>query len=102
MTPTDHKAVLRKLAAIDGCQASRRAADHIEYLERQLTSARDYQENLRRKLAKVRHQRDTLRRQLTGDEHVGIFDIRADHPGRLVNGRRGDHNNAGDGLEGTQ
>ena len=87
MQPTDHKAVLRKLAEIDGCQASRRAAAHIEYLERQLTSARDYQEQLRRKLGKVRHQRDTLRRQLMGEEHVGNADIRADHSGSLVDGR---------------
>ena len=71
MQPTDHKTVLRKLAEIDGCQASLKAAAHIEYLERQLTSARDYQEQLRRKLGKVRHQRDTLRRQLMGEEHVG-------------------------------
>jgi len=71
MQPTDHKAVLRALAAVDGCQASLKAAAHIEYLERQLTSARDYQEQLRRKLGKVRHQRDTLRRQLMGEEHVG-------------------------------
>jgi hypothetical protein len=87
MQPTDHKAVLRKLATVDGCQASLKAAAHIEYLERQLTSARDYQEQLRRKLGKVRHQRDTLRRQLMGEEHVGVSDIRADHLGGLVNGR---------------
>ena len=36
MTPTDHKAVLRKLAAEDGCEASLKAADYIEYLERRL------------------------------------------------------------------
>jgi hypothetical protein len=68
--PTDHKAVLRKLAAEDGCQASLKAADHIEYIERQLTSAREYQEQLRRKLGKVRHQRDTLRRQLMEKENA--------------------------------
>ena len=64
MTPTDHKAKLRALAAVDNCQASRQAADHIEYLERRLVSARDYEETLRRKLSKVRHQRDELRRML--------------------------------------
>jgi len=69
MTPTDHKAVLRKLAEEDGCQASLKAADHIEYIERQLTSAREYQEQLRRKLGKVRHQRDELKRQLTEKEN---------------------------------
>jgi hypothetical protein len=71
MQPTDHKAVLRALAAVDGCQASLKAAAHIEYLERQLTSARDYQEQLRRRLAKTRHQRDELKRKLMGEEHVG-------------------------------
>lgn len=60
MTPTDHKAVLRALAAEDGCQASLKAAAHIEYIERQLVSSRDYAENLRRKLAKARHQRNAL------------------------------------------
>jgi hypothetical protein len=94
MTPTDHKAVLRALAAVDGCQASRRAADHIEYLERQLTSARDYQEQLRRKLSKTRHQRDTLRRQLMGEENAGISDIRANHTGGLVDGRSGNRDTA--------
>jgi hypothetical protein len=69
VTPTDHKAVLRKLAAEDGCQASLKAADHIEYIERQLTSAREYQEQLRRKLGKVRHQRDELKRQLMEKEN---------------------------------
>jgi primosomal protein N'' len=60
----DHKAVLRALAEKDGCRASLKAAEHIEYLERRLVSARDYEERLRRKLAKVRHQRDELARQL--------------------------------------
>ena len=69
MTPTDHKAVLRKLAAEDGCQASLKAADHIEYIERQLASAREYQEQLRRKLGKVRHQRDELKSQLMEKEN---------------------------------
>jgi hypothetical protein len=68
MTPTDHKAVLRKLAAEDGCEASLKAAAHIEYIERQLTSSRSYSENLRRKLERVRHQRNELRRQLMEKE----------------------------------
>ena len=68
MTPTDHKAVLRKLAAEDGCEASLKAAAHIEYIERQLASSRSYSENLRRKLERVRHQRNELRRQLTEKE----------------------------------
>jgi len=101
MQPTDHKAVLRKLAAEDGCQASLKAAAHIEYLERQLTSARDYQEQLRRKLGKVRHQRDTLRRQLMGEEHVGVSDIRADHLGGLVNGRGCNRDTANPAVEGA-
>lgn len=70
MTPTDHKAVLRALAEKDGCQASLKAAAHIEYIERQLTSGRDYQERLRRKLSKVRHQRDELKRQLMEKENA--------------------------------
>jgi hypothetical protein len=70
MTPVDHKAVLRALAASDGCQASLKAADHIEYLERRLVSARDYEETLRRKLSKVRHQRDELRRLLQEKEKL--------------------------------
>ena len=70
MTPTDHKAVLRKLAAEDGCQASLKAADHIEYIERLLTSAREYQEQLRSKLAKVRHQRDELKHELMEKENA--------------------------------
>jgi hypothetical protein len=95
MKQTDHKAVLRALAEKDGCQASLKAAAHIEYIERQLTSARDYQEQLRRKLGKVRHQRDTLRRQLMGEEHVGVSDLRADHLGGLVDGRGCNRDNAG-------
>ena len=72
MTPTDHKAVLRKLAAEDGCEASRRAAAHIEYIERRLASALDSVRNLKEKLHKTRHQRNELRRQLTEREHGGI------------------------------
>ena len=101
MQPTDHKAVLRALAEKDGCQASLKAAAHIEYLERQLTSARDYQEQLRRKLGKVRHQRDTLRRQLMGEEHVGVFNLRADHFGGLVDGRGCDCDPADPAVEGA-
>ena len=72
MTPTDHKAVLRRLAADDGCEASLKAADYIEYLERRLVSARDYEKNLCRKLERVRHQRNELRRKLKEREHGGI------------------------------
>lgn len=79
----DHKAALRALAAIDGCEASRKAADHIEYLERRLISARNYEENLRRSLAKVRHQRNELRRILEWKVNGGDTDIRADHLGSL-------------------
>ena len=68
---TDHKAALRALAAQDGCEASLKAADHIEYLERRLVSSRDYSDNLRRKLERVRHQRNELRRQLMEKEHGG-------------------------------
>jgi prefoldin subunit 5 len=70
MKPTDHKAVLRALAERDGCEASKKAADHIEYLEKRLVSARDYEEQIRRKLAKVRHQRDELKRQLQERENA--------------------------------
>lgn len=72
MTPTDHKAVLRKLAAEDGCEASRRAAAHIEYIERRLASALDSVRHLKEKLHKTRHQRNELRRQLKEKEHGGI------------------------------
>jgi len=99
MTPTDHKAVLRKLAADDGCQASRKAADHIEYIERQLTSARDYQERLRRKLGKARHQRDELRRQLTGVENDRSAVVRADYCGDVVDGFGGHFDGRGVDLE---
>jgi hypothetical protein len=68
MTTTDHKAVLRALAAADGCEASLKAADYIEYLERRLVSARDYEKNLCRKLERVRHQRNELRRELMEKE----------------------------------
>lgn len=81
MTPTDHKAVLRKLAAEDGCEASLKAAAHIEYIERQLTSSRSYSENLRRKLERVRHQRNELRRQLMELNHGGDIVGRNDDRG---------------------
>jgi chromosome segregation ATPase len=64
MTPTDHKAVLRKLAAEDGCEASLRAAAHIEYIERRLASALDSVRHLQNKLHNTRQQRNELRRQL--------------------------------------
>ena len=86
MRTTDHKAALRALAAQDGCEASRRAADHIEYLERRLVSARDYEENLRRALAKVRHQRNELRRILEGKVNDGTVDLWSDHSGGLDGG----------------
>ena len=89
MKPTDHKAVLRKLAEEDGCEASKRAAGYIEYIEKQLTSSRDYAENLRRKLVRVRHQRDELRRQLMEKGNGGNISICADHTGNMAD-RRGD------------
>ena len=64
----DHKAALRALAAEDGCEASLKAADYIEYLERRLVSSRDYEKNLCRKLERVRHQRNELRRELMEKE----------------------------------
>jgi len=100
MKQTDHKAVLRKLAEIDGCQASLKAAAHIEYIERQLTSARDYQEQLRRKLGKVRHQRDELRRQLTEKENGGSNWNDDSHPGRSA-GVGCDDNGVLPGVEGS-
>ena len=70
MTPTDHKAVLRKLAAEDGCEASRRAAAHIEYIERRLASALDRVRHLQQKLHSTRNQRNDLRRQLMEKENA--------------------------------
>jgi hypothetical protein len=72
MTPTDHNAVLRKLAAEDGCQASLKAAAHIEYIERRLANALDSVRNLKEKLHNTRHQRNKLRRQLKEKENGGI------------------------------
>jgi transposase len=66
---TDHKAVLRKLAAEDGCQASLKAAAHIEYIERRLVSAMDQIRHLQQKLHNTRHQRNELRRKLEGNEN---------------------------------
>ena len=66
---TDHKAVLRKLAEDDGCQASLKAADHIEYIERRLISAMDQIKHLQQKLHNTRHQRNELRRQLKEKEN---------------------------------
>ena len=85
MTPTDHKAALRALAAEDGCEASLKAAAHIEYIERQLSSSRNYSENLRRKLERVRHQRNELRRQLMERENGGIHCSDSFDPNRGVN-----------------
>jgi len=71
MQPTDHKAVLRKLAEEDGCQASLKAAAHIEYIERRLTSAIDHVRRLQHQLHNTRQQRNELRRQLKGKQNVG-------------------------------
>jgi hypothetical protein len=73
MKPTDHKAVLRELAATDGCQASLKAAAHIEYIERRLASAMDYQKQLRIKLGRVRFQRNQLRIQLSNPKVTPEF-----------------------------
>ena len=72
MTPTDHKAVLRKLAAEDGCEASLKAAAHIEYIERRLASALESVRHLKEKLHSTRHQRNELRRKLKEKENGGI------------------------------
>jgi len=72
MRPTDHKAVLRQLADADGCEASRRAAAHIEYIERRLASALDSVRHLQNKLHNTRQQRNELRRQLKEKENGGI------------------------------
>jgi len=69
MLPPDHKAVLRALAAEDGCQASLKAAAHIEYIERRLTSALDRVRHLQQKLHSTRSQRNELRRQLKEKEN---------------------------------
>jgi hypothetical protein len=71
MQPTDHKAVLRKLAEEDGCQASLKAAAHIEYIERRLTSALDRVRHLQQKLHNTRDQRNKLRKKLMEKENVG-------------------------------
>ena len=69
MQPLDHKAILRKLAAEDGCQASLKAAAHIEYIERRLTSALDRVRHLQQKLHSTRSQRNELQRQLKEKEN---------------------------------
>lgn len=69
MRPTDHKAVLRKLADDDGCEASLKAAAHIEYIERRLASALDSVRHLQNKLYNTRQQRNELRRQLKEKEN---------------------------------
>ena len=69
MQPTDHKAVLRKLAAEDGSEASLKAAAHIEYIERRLVSALESVRHLSDKLYRTRHQRNELRRQLMEKEN---------------------------------
>jgi chromosome segregation ATPase len=72
MQPMDHKAVLRKLAEEDGCQASLKAAAHIEYIERRLVSALDRVRHLQQKLHNTRSQRNELRQQLKEKENAGI------------------------------
>ena len=72
MLPPDHKAVLRKLAAEDGCRASLNAAAHIEYIERRLVSAIDHVRRLQHQLHNTRQQRNELRRQLAEKENGGI------------------------------
>jgi len=69
MTPTDHKAVLRKLAAEDGCQASLKAAAYIEYLERRLANSVEKARHLQEKLHNTRSQRNELRNQLVEKEN---------------------------------
>ena len=78
MRPTDHKAVLRKLADDDGCEASLKAAAHIEYIERRLASALDSVRHLQNKLYNTRQQRNELRRQLTELNHGGNIVSRND------------------------
>ena len=81
MLPPDHKAVLRKLAAEDGCRASLNAAAHIEYIERRLVSAIDHVRRLQHQLHNTRQQRNELRKQLKGKQNAGIFTLCADHLG---------------------
>jgi len=95
---TDHKAALRALAAQDGCEASLKAADHIEYLERRLVSSRDYEKNLCRKLERVRHQRNELRRQLTEKTHGGNI-ASCDCCSDLDGGRGDDRRDGGAAVE---
>ena len=85
MTPTDHKAVLRKLAAEDGCEASLKAAAHIEYIERRLASALESVRHLKEKLHSTRQQRNELRRQLMEKENGGIHCSDSFDPNRGVN-----------------
>ncbi len=70
MQPTDHKAVLRKLADADGCEASLKAAAHIEYIERRLASSLESVRHLKDKLHSTRQQRNELRRQLKEKENA--------------------------------
>jgi hypothetical protein len=91
MQPPDHKAILRALAAKDGCQASLKAAAHIEYIERRLTSALDRVRHLQQKLHSTRQQRNDLRRQLKGKQNVGISTLCADHLGGVDDGHGHDN-----------
>jgi len=86
MQPPDHKAILRALAAEDGCQASLKAAAHIEYIERRLTSALDRVRHLQQKLHSTRQQRNDLRRQLKGEQNAGISTLCTDHLGGVDDG----------------
>jgi prefoldin subunit 5 len=66
---TDHKQVLRDLAEKDGCQASLKAAAHIEYLERRLANSVEKVRHLQQKLHHARSQRNELRQQLKDKEN---------------------------------
>ena len=99
MTPTDHKAILRKLAAEDGCRASLNAAAHIEYIERRLTSALDRVRHLQQKLHSTRQQRNELRQQLKGEQNAGISTLCADHLGGVDDGRGHDSHDCNAAVE---
>ena len=95
MKPTDHKAVLRKLAEEDGCEASRKAAAHIEYIERRLVSALESVRHLKEKLHNTRQQRNELRRQVMELNHGGNTSICVDHTGDVADGGGDDHDRGG-------
>ena len=98
MKPTDHKSVLRKLAEEDGCEASRKAAAHIEYIERRLVSALESVRHLKEKLHSTRQQRNKLRRQLEARQNGGDTSICGDHAGNVADGYRHDHFDGGSSV----